>query len=177
MQFTPFVFSVETGEKVPVTITRMTSNDAELTVKEPKWQTAWTSDFIASTSLEKYAVKTKDGELIGLAAYEISQNSVAVYLAYMESHPESNPTMVTKKQYDGIGKLLIANGIRISIDCGFGGAVVLQGKTPELEKHYCNDFGATPLPSKWRNGPTMYVIEGVAASKLFLQFLSEVKKS
>mgnify|MGYP000644643491 FL=1 len=42
--------------------------------------------------------KTEDGEIIALGAYRVQKGSVAVYIAYIESQPESNPTLVEHKK-------------------------------------------------------------------------------
>ena len=50
----------------------------------------------------KYALKTADGELVVLGAYRVQPTCVAVEILYIESHPESNPTMTKQKKYIGI---------------------------------------------------------------------------
>ena len=120
----------------------MLPSDAEATNLPPVWQTSWTSDFLAEERFEKYAAKV-NGKLIALAAYEVLQNSLVVHIVYMEAHPESNPTLDDgQPEYTGIGRLLIAYGIKLSIDNGFAGDVVLEAKTTGLAKHYEKDFGA-----------------------------------
>ena len=58
-------------------------------------------------------------------------------IVYMEAHPESNPTMDGgNPAYRGIGRLMIAYGIKLSIDNGFAGDVVLEAKSTRLAKHY-----------------------------------------
>ena len=171
--FNPFVFDATDDEqKVPIIIAPMTAEDADNTAKN-RWQTDWTSEYMSNEKLLKYAAKTKDGELIGLAAYEIEKRHITVYLTYMESHPESNPTLTKAKKYKEIGRVLVAYGIKLSLDQGFWGAVVLHAKTPELEKHYIQDFGAQYIPSPWESGAPRYIIQGSAASKIFNQYLSE----
>ena len=67
------------------------------------------SEYIQSNSFEKYALKTADGELVALAAYEILENDVMVHITYIESQPQSNPTIVGQaRKYHGIGRVLIA---------------------------------------------------------------------
>ena len=110
------------------------------------------------------------GELIALGAYEIQEDSLTVYIVYMESHPESNPTMAKNRKYTGIGRLLIAYGIKLSVDNGFGGDVILRAKTTELEKHYIKDFGAVRLPSFDAAAPR-YIIADEAAKRIFFSYL------
>lgn len=56
-------------------------------------------------AFEKYALKTSNGELVALAAYEILENDVMVHIIYIESQPESNPTIVGhSKKYQGIAE-------------------------------------------------------------------------
>ena len=123
MQFRPFVYDAA-NHQVPVVIEPMTPQDAALTDREPLWQTSWASEYLADEGYEKYAAKVGD-ELIALAAYEILPTALVVHIVYMEAQPESNPTLDGGiPQYRGIGRLLIAYGIKLSIDSGLTGDVV-----------------------------------------------------
>ncbi len=120
--------------------------------------------------LEKYAVKLEN-ELIGLGAYEINESSLVIHIVYMEAQPESNPVIVGKdRKYRGIGKLLIAYGIKLSIDNGFNGDVVLEAKTTELARHYVEDYGAVRLPSFGSAAPR-FLIADAAAKRIFFSYL------
>ncbi len=169
MQFKPFVFNRE-NMQIPVSIEPMTQLDAQTTNLLPVWQTPWTSEYLAEDRFEKYAARA-GGELIALGAYEILENSLVVHIAYMEAHPESNPTLdggVPK--YTGIGRLMIAYGIKLSIDNGFAGDVVLEAKTTELARHYERDFGAVRLPTFSSSAPR-YLIADEAAKRIFFTYL------
>ena len=89
----------------------------------------------------------------------------------MESAPDSNPTLTGSRKYSGIGRVLIAFGIKLSVDNGFGGDVVLRAKTTELEKHYAEDFGAVKLPSFDASAPR-YIIADEAAKHIFFSYLA-----
>jgi len=116
-RFVPFIIKTDGSQNISVKIVRMKKSDAVQTEKEPVWQTSWLSDYIQDDAFEKYALKTSDGELVALAAYEILENDVMVHITYIESQPESNPTIVGhSKKYQGIGRVLIAYGIKLSID-------------------------------------------------------------
>ena len=169
VQFKPFVFD-KTNRQVPVSIEPLLPSDAEATNLPPVWQTSWTSDFLAEERFEKYAAKV-NGKLIALAAYEVLQNSLVVHIVYMEAHPESNPTLDDgQPEYTGIGRLLIAYGIKLSIDNGFAGDVVLEAKTTSLAKHYEKDFGAVRLPVFGSSAPR-YLIADEAAKRIFFTYL------
>ncbi len=90
-KFVPFIIKTDGSQNISVKIVRMKKSDAVQTEKEPVWQTSWLSDYIQD---EKYALKTSNGELVALAAYEILENDVMVHITYIESQPESNPTIV-----------------------------------------------------------------------------------
>lgn len=151
-------------------IVRMKKSDAVQTEKEPVWQTSWLSDYIQDDAFEKYALKTSNGELVALAAYEILENDVMVHITYIESQPESNPTIVGhSKKYQGIGRVLIAYGIKLSIDHECGGTVTFEAKVPELAEHYVRDYGACPLPSF--GGAPRYELSGEAAMNIFVTYL------
>ena len=168
MQFSPFVVDSE-GNLVPVVIAPMLPADAERTNLSPVWQTSWTSEFLASPRFQKYAVKS-GAELVALGAYETLERSLVVHIVYMESQPESNPVIIgANPKYTGIGRMLIAFGIKLSIDHGFTGDVVLEAKTTELAKHYEKDFGAVALPS-FGNAPR-YLIADEAAKRIFFNYL------
>ena len=168
MIFVPYVVDTN-GVRVKVNIHPMMKNEAEQTNRIPLWQTSWTSEFLMDDRLEKYAV-SKEGELIALGAYEIQKSSLIVHIVYLESQPESNPTISgADRKYRGIGRLLIAFGIKLSVDHGFGGDVVLEAKTPELADHYMKDFGAVKLPSF--SGAPRFLIADDAAKRIFFSYL------
>lgn len=148
----------------------MKKADAAQTVQDLVWQTSWLSDYIQAGKFEKYALKAKAGELVALAAYEILENDVMVHITYIESQPESNPTIVGhSKKYLGIGRVLIAYGIKLSIDHDCGGTVTIEAKVPELAEHYVRDFGAVPLPSF--GGAPRFELSGEAAMNVFITYL------
>lgn len=93
-----------------------------------------------------------------------------VRITYIESQPESNPTIVGhSKKYFGIGRILIAYGIKLSIDHGCGGTVTFEAKVPELAEHYVCDLGAVPLPSF--DGAPRFELSGEAAMNVFIIYL------
>ena len=96
MEFRPFVISATTGEELPVQIIPAKEADLQVTRGIPAWQTDWTSQFLAAPSVNKYAVKAADEELIALGAYQIRGRSAYVYIIYAESAPSSNPTITAK---------------------------------------------------------------------------------
>lgn len=169
MQFQPFVYDQE-HRQVPVVIEPMTPQDAASTDAEPLWQTSWNSAYLADPRLEKYAAKVGD-ELIALAAYELLADALVVHIVYMEAQPASNPTRHGgAAKYTGIGRAMIAYGIKLSIDHGLTGDVVLEAKTTSLAKHYETDFGAIQLPTFQSSAPR-YLIADEAAKRIFLPYL------
>lgn len=170
MYFSPFIIRNSDGEKIRAAISPMKKKDAVQTIHEPAWQSNWTNEELAE--FEKYSLKTEDGELVALGAYEILKERVCVHIVYIESQPESNPTMTKMKKYDGIGCLLIAFGIKLSIDNGCGGDVTFQAKTPELAKHYVKDFGAFPVSTYGGVAP-WYALSREAEKEIFMTYLEE----
>ena len=73
-------------------------------------------------------------------------------------------------KYTGIGRLMIAYGIKLSIDNGLAGDVVLEAKTTALAKHYERDFGAVRLPTFQSSAPR-YLIADEAAKRIFFTYL------
>ena len=170
MQFRPFVFD-RAAQQIPVSIVPMAQTDAELTNLPPAWQTSWTSEYLTEGRFEKYAAKVET-ELIALGAYEILNHSLVVHIVYMETQPESNPNLDGgRPKYTGIGRLMIAYGIKLSIDNGLAGDVVLEAKTTELARHYERDFGAVRLPAFDSFAPR-YLIADEAAKRIFFTYLS-----
>ena len=169
MQFQPYVLD-RTNAHIPVSIEPMTQADAETTNLPPEWQTSWTSEYLAKMRFEKYAAKVGN-ELIALGAYEILNNLLVVHIVYMEAQPGSNPTLDGgKPKYTGIGRLMIAYGIKLSIDNGFAGDVVLEAKTTKLARHYERDFGAVQLPVFGSAAPR-YLIADETAKRIFFPYL------
>lgn len=177
MVFSPYVVLAKTGEEVPVTIAPATQTQLQSTIKEPKWQTDWTSDYLADPSVDKFAVTGENGELIGMGAYQIRGRSAYVLILYAESAPLSNPTMHLRKdrKYYGIGALLIAFGIKYSIDHGCRGDVVFEAKTDELAYHYEREFRARRIASLGA-GPKRYMLADEEAWDLFSKFLKEASE-
>ena len=169
MEFKPFVFDRQ-KEPVSVIIEPMTPADAEATNSPPYWQTSWTSDYLTDERFEKYVAKAGN-EIIALGAYEALDDALIVHIIYMEAQPESNPTMDGgDPKYTGIGRLMVAYGIKLSIDYGFTGDVVLEAKTTALAKHYERDFGAVRLPVFGSTVPR-YLIADEAAKRIFFTYL------
>ena len=96
---------------------------------------------------------------------------VLVYVEYMESAPSGNPTLSKTRKYAGIGPALLAFGIQLPIDYGYGGAIYLKAKTTQLREHYMRNYGAIPFS---RFEPFLLLIDGDAARELFGQYLKEV---
>lgn len=115
MYFAPFIVRAEHERKVPVVIERATAEDLKATAKAPKWQTDWTSEYLADEKIEKYSLKTKEGNLIALGAYRVMGRKAYVYILYLESAPASNPTLTAKREYYGIGEVMIAFGIKFLV--------------------------------------------------------------
>lgn len=169
LQFRPFVYGSE-NQQIQVSVEPMARSDAESTNLLPAWQTSWTSEYLAEEHFQKYAAKVGD-ELIALGAYEVLNRSLVVHIVYMEAQPESNPNLDDgRPKYTGIGRLMIAYGIKLSIDYGFAGDVVLEAKTTELARHYERDFGAVPLPAFDSSAPR-YLIADEAAKRIFFTYL------
>ncbi len=169
MQFVPYILSRE-NDSIPVQIEPMKMQDAMETQKEPAWQSDWTSDAVNQKRYLNYAVKVK-GELVALGCYEILENILLVHIRYIEAQPQSNPVMTKKgRKYHGIGRLLIAYGIKLSIDYGFGGDVTFEAKTSELEQHYIRDFGAVKIPTFEASAPRLMIADE-AARVLFADYL------
>ena len=66
--------------------------------------------------------------------------------------------------------LLIAYGIKLSIDNGFRGDVVLEAKTTELARHYEEDYGAVRLPA-FSSAAPRFLIADSAAKAIFFSYL------
>lgn len=61
-------------------------------------------------------------------------------------------------------------GIKISIDNGLRGDVVLEAKTTELAEHYARDFGAVKLPI-FSADASWFLIADDAAKNIFFSYL------
>ena len=93
-----------------------------------------------------------------------------IYVEYIESAPDSNPTLTDHRKYSGIGAALLAYGVQLSIDYGYGGTIYLKAKTSEIREHYIRDFGAIPFS---HYNPFFLLIDGKAAQDLFNHYLKE----
>ena len=139
------VFDLSCSQEVPAEILPATESDFRLTVQDC-WQTSWMSKYLQEPFLQKYALKiAATGELVGLGAYRNMPEGFLVYIEYIESAPHSNPTLSKNRKYRGIGAALLAYGVQLSIDSGYGGTIYLKAKTSEIREHYIRDFGAIPF--------------------------------
>ena len=113
--------------------------------------------------------------MLAPGAYQISGRKAYVYILYVESAPQSNPTLTTsaRREYYGISEVMIAFGIKYSIDAGCRGDVVFDAKTDELARHYAKDFGAKLIPSATSGGPKRFMLADEDAWKLFSKYLDE----
>lgn len=168
----PAYYVVDSKHNLPVpAVIRPATQEDFLKTEHEHWQTSWLSEFIQQDSLEKYAlelIETKD--LVGLGAYRDMPEGVLVAVEYIESSPSSNPTQTLQRKFRGIGAVLLAFGVQLSIDYGYGGAIYLKAKTTAIREHYIRDFGAVPFS---RADPYLLLIDGDAARNLFMQFLRE----
>lgn len=165
-----YVTDFKSGNEVPAEIIPASETDLRLTIRD-RWQTSWMSEYIQDSSLQKYALKiAATGELVGLGAYRDMPEGFLVYVEYLESAPHSNPTLADLRKYCGIGAVLLAFGVQLSVDAGYGGTIYLKAKTSEIREHYVRDFGAVPFS---RREPFLLLIDGDAACDLLAQFLKE----
>lgn len=175
MKFQSYIIRVCDNSRILTTISPATDNELLKTVQEPVWKTSWNSDYIQQSKALLYAQRTDDSELVGLAAYEILAELITVNILYMESEPGSGPEVVREnRKYRNIGRAFIAFGIKLSIDHGFNGDVTLSAKTPELAKHYEQDYGAIRLPGRNRSDVApRYLICDESAQSIFELYLEE----
>ena len=77
-----------------------------------------------------------------------------------------------EREYYGIGQLLVAFGIKYSIDHGCRGDVVFDAKTDELAKHYEFDFKAKRV-ANGDSGIKRFMLADEDAWNLFSLYLEE----
>ena len=150
--FFPYVSLTTTKEQIPVQIEPAAPAQLDTVHTDPKWQTDWSSEYLADPTIDKFAVTTEDGEMIALGAYQVQD-----------------------RKYYGIGQLLIAFGIKYSIDNGCLGVVVFEAKTDELASHYERDFHAIRIPSLGE-GLKRYMLADELAWKMLSNYLKEVSE-
>lgn len=160
----------ESGKKIPIAIEEASSEDLAST--KNSWQTDWNSEYLSDPSIEKYVAKTAGGEIVAFGAYKNISEALYVYIIYIESQPQSNPTLAPKKKYSGIGKMMVAFGIQLSIDSNYNGVVLLDAKTTELAHHYIEDFNAVPITSYTGSAPTLMIADE-ASWAIFKTYLTK----
>lgn len=70
---------------------------------------------------------------------------------------------------------MIAYGIKLSIDNGFAGDVVLEAKITSLARHYEKEFGAVSLSVFDASAPR-YLIADKAAKRIFFTYLLRLRR-
>lgn len=177
MFFVPFVIQRQNGLPLYVKIEPATDEELKAT-RQTAWQTDWESKYLSAPTIDKFSLKTADEELIALGAYQTSGNKTYVYIVYLESAPHSNPTRKTRseRKYYGIGEVMIAFGIKYSIDKGCRGVVLFEAKTDALAKHYAEDFHALEVSGRSSGGPRRFMLADREAWELFSKYLAEEEK-
>lgn len=172
MNISYFIVDKLSNRKISAEIRPATQKDFHMT-KTDDWQSDWTSEFMKQSSSDKFALEISEThELVGLGAYQKIAESVIVYIEYIESAPNSNPTITHSPRYSGIGAALLAYGVQLSVDYGYGGAIFLKAKTSDLRKHYIDVYGAVPFSHMH---PELLLIDGGAALNLLSQFFEETE--
>ena len=165
----PYVLDEE-NQRVYLTLEEASPEDTCEIEKE--WQSYWRTGYLKDPRLLRYTAKTTENELVGLAAYEISKQYVAVYMPYIETARHSKPTIAgnpSGKRYYGIARMFLAFAVKLSAEAGLQGDVVFEAKTPELAAYYKNELGALALPS-W-DGPERFLISDDVARELLYEFI------
>lgn len=166
-----FVVDNRSEDRVPVFMRRATREDIE--ASKDDWLTYWGSEYIQDSGFVNFAMVSEQDELIALVSYEIMRTRLVVHIVYMESQPESNPVMVSERKYSGIGRALIAFGIKLSVEHGFGGDVILEAKNDNLLEHYVVDFDGVLLPAFDSTMPRTVLIADQAAVKIVSDYMEE----
>ena len=99
--------------------------------------------------------------------------AISKHLDVLCSNHYANPTLTAKREYYGIGEVMIAFGIKFSIDSGCRGDVLFEAKTPELARHYEKDFHARQVATLNSGVPQRYMLADEDAWNLFEKFLAE----
>ena len=111
LEFKLFVYD-RMKQQAFVTAEPMMKQDAAKKSEGPKWQADWNGEYIAKSEFDIYGLKTWPGELVGLGGDEINGDTVTVYVVYMESQAERDPTLFEQPKYHGLRCALIAYGIK-----------------------------------------------------------------
>ena len=171
------VFDLSCSQEVPAEILPAIESDFRLTVQDC-WQTsldvqvssgAISPEIRIENCSHRRACRTRRLSKY-LGAYRNMPEGFLVYIEYIESAPHSNPTLSKNRKYRGIGAALLAYGVQLSIDSGYGGTIYLKAKTSEIREHYIRDFGAIPFSHR---EPFLLLIDGEAARNLLFQFMKE----
>ena len=168
MQLELFVRQRDGAQKVPVQV--VSAQEADLEQTSAGWQTDWKTPQ-ARQFPNKVALKTEDGELLGLMSYTCDEKFLAVEVLYLESQPESNANLLhltgRRKRYQGIAKALFAYAVKESVEHGFDGVVLFKAKTDTLLEYYIREFGARQVG---RYDPFRLVLWEDAAQKLIEEY-------
>lgn len=169
MRLKLFVRPAQGDEKIPVVVEPAEESDLKQTASAG-WQTSWKTPS-AQKFPNKVALKTKDGELLGLMSYACDEMFLAVEVIYLESQPESNANLLhltgQEKRYQGIAKALFAYAVKESVEHGFDGVVLFKAKTDTLLEYYIREFGARQVG---RYDPFRLVLWEDAAQKLIEEY-------
>ena len=140
-KMTPCLIEISSG-KILQTTFAVAKADELRNLQAHGWNFDWSDGELAYCNIYKLQIED-DKEIQGLVAAEVVRGAVYVHLA--ESAPHN---LVPNKKYEGVGGLLFAIAIKLSLSMGFGGYAYFEAKNQQLADHYTNSFGARLLRTR-----------------------------
>lgn len=111
-------------------------------IEHGHWDWSLKSQAYSETQCQLVAVSC-GGKVQGLMCLRLVPR-VMMYIEYIESAPWNIRPMSEQKRYGAVGSILLATGIRMSVDSDCGGSIGLHS-LQDAEKFYRDKIGMTDL--------------------------------
>ena len=157
------VLNNESGDKHPVSITKIESAEISLLNKTKRFDFNWNKE--KTFDVYKLTIDNHD-EPIGLLSLQVRPENFAIDIRLLAS---SKDNIGSLKKYSGIAGCLIAFTCREAFKAGFEGFICLKPKTA-LKEHYVTKYG-------FESTKLFLVSEGRNSLKLIKEYYEEEKKS
>lgn len=142
-KFVPCLEDTKTGEILPTEVAGISRKELSKYKEKDGWGVNWNK----RPKEERVFGLFIKGEKEPQGLISLRNDNGGIYISFLSSAPNSNPTIVGKqnKQYTGIGGHLFAIAVDESLKTGNLGTVYGYAANEKLLNHYVNQLGAVPL--------------------------------
>jgi len=171
--FTACLVDAKTSEELPTVVYKI--EDSKILTafnKKNGWEVSWKK--LCLEGFEIYALVLKESPSIiqGLVALQDDKEAGVIIINWAVAAPHNRKP---NKRYIGVGGHLFAIAIRISVDKGYGGAVIGHPANRKLDTYYKERLGAESFPfgAVARGYEYTIIVEGLSARNIVERYSYE----